>query len=133
MAKIIINIKITLVHAMEFLKSVDGALVGIVEEQTTNGRSDQVSVRMFNNDHLHKVWRDRVVEPGDDTLVDMQPVHIMPRGLSIDCAVDVIIEAEFAEDGIEEGTPDLEVVVAVVQGHRHMSEDVDVLDDGGGD
>lgn len=42
-------------------------------------------------------------------------------------------ENELAEDGVIEGGPDLEVWVTVVQSHGHMSADVNVLDDGGGD
>jgi hypothetical protein len=72
---------------------------------------------------LHESGCHRVVEPGDDALIDLQPFGIVPHGLGIDSAIDMIKKAKLAEGGIEEGTPSGEGAVIIVKGDGHMIVD----------
>lgn len=84
---------------------------------------EEVGVRALDDDHLHESRRDGVAEPGDDAVVDLQPLGVMPHRLGIDGAVDMIGDPEFAEGGVEDGRPDLEVGVAVVQHDGNVTTD----------
>lgn len=89
------------------LEHVDGVLISILEEETTDGWPDDTS-----DDHFHEHRRDGVVGPGYDALVDLQPVIIVPHGCGVDGAFDVVHDAKYVEDGVVESRPHREVGVA---------------------
>jgi hypothetical protein len=74
----------------------------------------------------------RVVEPRHNALIDLKPLIVMPHGLGVDGAVDMVDNAKLAERGVEESAPHAEVVLGEVEDDRNMSTNVHMLDGHGG-
>jgi hypothetical protein len=115
---------------VEFLESVDNALIYVVEEETVNGTPDDVRHRVGHLDHLHKIGSDRRVEPRDYRLIDLQPFDVLPHVLHIHGAIDMVEQAELVERCIKQDRLGEEGGVVVIQGDRHVGVDVDVPDHG---
>jgi hypothetical protein len=62
-AKIVMDGKFTLEEAMEFLEGIDGALVGIVEEELVDRGVVGVDRWLRDLNHLHQASGDSGVEP----------------------------------------------------------------------
>lgn len=88
--------------------------------------------RVGHLDHLHQVGGDRGVQPGDDVLVDLEPFSVVPHGLRIDGAIDMVEDSELAKGSIEEGALEGECRVAVVEDDGNMGANVHVLAGGRG-
>jgi hypothetical protein len=56
-------IQFALEETVEFLDSIDNALIYVVEEEATNGAPDDVRHWVGNLDHLHEIRSNRSVEP----------------------------------------------------------------------
>jgi hypothetical protein len=56
-------VQFALEETVEFLDSIDNALIYVVEEEATNGAPDDVRHRVGNLDHLHEIRSNRSVEP----------------------------------------------------------------------
>jgi hypothetical protein len=126
-AEVVVDGELALVHTMELLEGIDDALIGVVQEETTNGVQDDVGNRLRHLDHLHEAGG-KCIQPGNNALIDLQPFGVVSHGRGVDGAIDVIDQPELAKSGVEEGAPSRECGVAVVEGDCHMSADIDVLD-----
>jgi hypothetical protein len=99
---------------MELLKSVDGALICIVEKEATDHVLDEVGHGFRDLNQLHESQGDGGVEPGHNTLINLKPLCIVSRGLGINGAVNVIENAKLAKGGAKDGSPGREGCVSVV-------------------
>jgi hypothetical protein len=117
------------VHAVELLQ---GIHIYVVEEETLERRSNHVHRRLVEEHHLHDLQGHRVVGPRHNALIDLKPLIVMPHGLGIDGAVDMVNNAKFAEHGIEESAPHAEVVLDEVEDNQNMITNVHMLDGHGG-
>jgi hypothetical protein len=133
-AEVVVDGEVALVQAMVLLEGVDNAPIGDVEEEATYGLPDDVDRRLRNLDHLHEIESNRCIQPGHNALIDLELFGVVPHVLGIDGAIDMIDQPELAESGVEESAPSREHCGAVVEGDRHMSADVHMLDvrDGNG-
>jgi hypothetical protein len=66
-------------------------------------------------------------------LIDLKPLSVMPHGLGVNGAVDMVDDAKLAERGVEESTPHAEVVLGEVKDDPNMSMNVHMLDGRRGD
>lgn len=124
---------ITLIQAMKFLKGEDGTLIGVVKKPATDRGPEEISRWIWHLDHLHQIGGDGGVKPRDNALVDLEPVSVVPHGLRIDSAIDMVEKPELAEGGIEEGCPNGEGGVAAVEDDGNVGANVHVLQSGCGD
>jgi hypothetical protein len=88
--------------------------------------------RLAEEHHLHDMWGHRVVEPRHSALIDLKPLIVMPHGLGVEGAIDMVDDTKLVEHGVEESAPHAEVVLGEVEDYRNVSMNVHVLDECGG-
>ena len=96
-------------------------------ELRSDGRPGGVGVVVWLDDGREEVGGERGVEPRNNAGVHLCPFGVGDHGVRVHRAVDVILDAELAEEDVEEGAPDGEVRVADTESDRDMRLDVDEL------
>jgi hypothetical protein len=117
---------------VELLQGIHNALVCIDEEETLERHLDRVPRRLAEEHHLHDLRGHIVVEPRHNDLIDLKPLIVMPHGLGVDGAIDMVDDAKLEEHGIEESALHVEVVLGEVEDDQNVSTNVHMLDGRGG-
>jgi hypothetical protein len=130
---VIADTEVALLQAVKVLQSVDGALGRIVEEETANGVPDGEGRRTALEHHVVDRLGHGEVDPRDNAMADLGPLHVELPGVGVGSAVDMVEETELAKGKFKERAPGGVIGFLEIQNLWHMVADVQHLDGVGGD
>ena len=102
---ILIDRKIVLLHSEEFTLEEDTALELIVEEEVAQPCPHSVRRRITGVHHVEETWRDGEKKPLDDASIHSKPLVVVLHVADVDAAINMLDEAEGAEEEREVGAP----------------------------
>ena len=127
---IVINGNIILTESGKLALQEDSTLDFVAKKQRAEASPDAVGRRFIGVVHVEEPFRDGELEPLDDGGMDEGPPHIGLHGVSIESAVDAIVEAVRGEEEAKVGAPCGVCWRFKVEHDMHVLLDVVIVIDG---